>query len=514
MGCTTILIGKEASYDGSTMIARTEDSGNGTFNAKQLIIVQPDEQPRDYVSVISHCPIKLPDDPLRYSCVPNVDRSEGNWSEAGINCENVAMTATETITTNARVLGADPLVPLVPAVGKPGDSDYKPEIHGGIGEEDLVTIVLPYIHSARDGVRRLGGLLEKYGTYESNGIGFSDADEIWWLETIGGHHWIARRLPDDCYSVVPNQLGIDDFDMEDAFGDQKDHMCSADLREFIKKNHLNVDLDDQPSHINPRNLFGSSSDADRIYNTPRAWWIQRTFNPYDEVWDGPDALHRPSSGDLPWCRQPEHKISIEDAKYALSGVYQDTPYFTYKQPFAADGIAGDAAPSYRPIGINRTGETSCLQIRKYAPYAIRAVQWLSFGSNAFTTWMPFYTNVDKMPDYVAACTETVSTDALYWNSRIIAALADTKYADTWMTIYNYIQDNMAKGHFNIAKTDEELENSGRDLTTADEKSVREILEKTNQETSDYLQKTTSELLKQVLYTVSLHMHNAYFLSDN
>ena len=49
-----------------------------------------------------------------------------------------------------------------------------------------------------------------------NGIAFSDHDEIWWLETIGGHHWIARRVPDDAYVVMPNQLGIDTFDLKDA----------------------------------------------------------------------------------------------------------------------------------------------------------------------------------------------------------------------------------------------------------------------------------------------------------
>lgn len=76
------------------------------------------------------------------------------------------MTATETITSNARVLGADPLVEYVPA------QDGAEEIPGGIGEEDIVSVVLPYIHSAREGVSRLGSLLEKYGTYEMNGIAF------------------------------------------------------------------------------------------------------------------------------------------------------------------------------------------------------------------------------------------------------------------------------------------------------------------------------------------------------
>ena len=64
------------------------------------------------------------------------------------------MTATETITSNEMVLGADPLV------------------EKGIGEADFLTLVLPYIKSAKEGVIRLGELLEKYGTYEFNGMDF------------------------------------------------------------------------------------------------------------------------------------------------------------------------------------------------------------------------------------------------------------------------------------------------------------------------------------------------------
>ena len=35
MACTTILVGKKASYDGSTMIARTEDSQSGVSNTRR-----------------------------------------------------------------------------------------------------------------------------------------------------------------------------------------------------------------------------------------------------------------------------------------------------------------------------------------------------------------------------------------------------------------------------------------------------------------------------------------------
>ena len=148
MACTTILVGKDASYDGSTIIARNEDSANGEFNPKRFIVVKPEEQPREYKSVISHLTITLPDDPLQYTAVPNADLKEGIWGEAGVNEANVAMSATETLTTNERVLGADPFVEYTPAKGD------EPEVPGGIGEEDFLTIVLPYVKTAREGVTR------------------------------------------------------------------------------------------------------------------------------------------------------------------------------------------------------------------------------------------------------------------------------------------------------------------------------------------------------------------------
>ena len=127
MSCTTILVGKDASYDGSTIIARTEDSQSGEFTPKQFIVVKPEDQPRHYKSVLSSFEIDLPDNPMRYTSVPDALRKDGIWGEAGINEANVAMSETETITTNARVLGADPLVA------------------SGIGEEDMLTLVLPYV---------------------------------------------------------------------------------------------------------------------------------------------------------------------------------------------------------------------------------------------------------------------------------------------------------------------------------------------------------------------------------
>lgn len=493
MACTTILVGKRASYDGSTMIARNDDSGSGHFTAKKFVTIHPREQSERYKSVLSHVEIELPKNPMQFTAVPNAVEGKGFWAASGVNEANVGMTATETITSNPRVLGADPLVEYHPS------QDGQPETAGGIGEEDILYIVLPYIHSAREGVKRLGSLLEKYGTYEMNGVAFQDVNEIWWMETIGGHHWIARKVPDDVYVVMPNQLGLDRFDLEDALTGEKHHMCSADMQEFIKENHLNLSLN---GVLNPRDAFGSHDDADHVYNTPRAWYMLRYFNPRTKKWDGPDADFTPRSDDLPWCMVPEKKITTEDIKYVLSSHYQGTSYDPYE---------GHGDPTvkgiFRSIGINRNDFMALIQMRPDVPEEFRAVEWIAFASNAFNALVPFYANVNTTPDYLAHTTGEVSTDNFYWSSRMIAAMADASYGKSMFHIERYQLAVQSKGHALIRQCDEKLR---READIAKRAAFRE---QANQAIADMLKKETADTLDKILFELSSQMKNAYSRSD-
>lgn len=493
MGCTTILVGKKATYDGSTMIARNDDSGAGHFTAKKFAVVSPEQQPKTYHSVLSHVTIELPENPMRYTAMPNAVEGKGIWAASGVNEAHVAMTATETITSNPRVLGADPLVVYQPA------ADGKEEIAGGIGEEDLVCLVLPYIRSAREGVLRLGSLLEQYGTYEMNGIAFQDKDEIWWLETIGGHHWMARRVPDEVYVVMPNQLGIDGFDLEDAYGEQKNFLCSADLKEFIETYHLNLSMD---GSLNPRDVFGSHDDADHVYNTPRAWFMERYLNPNTYRWDGALADFTPVSDDLPWCMVPEKKITVEDVKYVLSGHYQGTLYDPY-------GSYGDKSMrgAYRSIGINRNDFMALIQIRPDMEADCRPVEWIAYGSNAFNALVPFYADVEETPEYLNNTTGRVSTENFYWSSRLIAAMADASYNKSLFHVERYQERVAAKGHELINRYDARL---AAEQDTAARKALRQ---QANAEIAAMLQKETDDTLDKVLFELSSQMKNAYSRSD-
>lgn len=479
MGCTTILVGKKASYDGSTMIARNDDSSNGKFTAKKFQVIHPENMPRIYKSVLSKFEVELPENPLQYTAMPNAVEGDGMWAAAGVNIENIGMTATETITSNARVLGADPLV------------------KDGFGEEDIVVITLPYIHSAKEGVKRLGLLLEQFGTYESNGIAFSDVDSIWYMETIGGHHWIARKVPDDSYVMMPNQFGIDEFDFEDAYSNENEYMCSKDLKEFIEENHLNLSQDD---HFNPRYAFGSHSDSDHVYNSPRAWYMGRYFNPATYDWDNPHGKYSPESDELPWCLVPEKKITPSDVKYILSSHYQGTPYDPYGKS-TESSLKG----KYRTIGINRTDFVALIQLNGHKIKECQAIEWIAEGSNVFNTIVPLFAHMNTAPEYLANTTKDVSTDNFYWASRLIGALADASYGNSITEIDRYQLAVEAKGNAIVKKYEKLIE---------DAQDKDEAIQSANEEIVEMLKQETNKVLNKVLYIRSLGMKNAFNRSDN
>lgn len=485
MPCTTILAGKLATNDGSTLISRNDDGG---FEAKRLIVVQPKDQKRTYKTVISHLKVELPDDPMRYTVAPNVTQTHGVWPACGINAANVAMTATETITSNPRVLGADPYVAYQPRKGS------KKEVPGGLGEEDLVTVILPYIHTAREGVLRMGALLEQYGTYEPNGMAFADENEVWWLETIGGHHWIAKRVPDDRVVIMPNQFGLDHFDFEDAYGAGKENLCSADLKDFVEKNHLYTGLGEG---FNPRLAFGSRSDSDHIYNTPRAWFMARYLLERTYRWDGLNADFTPESNDLPWSFVPERRITVEDIRYLLGSHYQGTPYDPYDKTAAFHG-------KYRTIGVPNSDVCGIMQIRGYMPDALKGVQWFSMGGSGFTACFPLYTAVDSLPAYFSATKDTVSTDSMYWHSRLIAALTDAHYFKAILLDERYQNAVWNKGRKLLCEYD------GKFAAQNDPA----LLAEANKKIAEMVKAESDKALGQVLRNASENMKIRYHRGDN
>ena len=306
---------------------------------------------------------------------------------------------------------------------------------------------------------------------------------------------MARRVPDDVVVIAPNQFGMDSFDLADALGEQKEFMCSADLRAFIDDNLLDLNQD---GAFNPRDIFGSHTDMDHIYNTPRAWFMGRFLTPRSHRWEGPDAEFGPESDNIPWALKPDRKVAVEDVKYMLSTHYQGTPYNPYSnQDTGKRGM-------YRSIGINRTGVTSICQIRGNVPDEIRGIEWICFGSTTFDAALPVYTNVAKMPKYLSDVTLDPSTENFYWGSRLIGSLADPIYSSAIQMIERYQNAVAVKGRQIIREYDQKMIDSGDYTLTAE----------ANEKLCDMAKKQTIDTLNKVLLESSKHMKNGYNRADN
>ena len=164
-------------------------------------------------------------------------------------------------------------------------------------------------------------------------------------------------------------------------------MCSKDMIEFIVDNHLDLNFTKAElktvKDYQIRITVGSHTDFDYSYNTCRAWFTLKYFNP--------NTKYEIERDDLPWNKVPEHKITVQDIKYIMSSYFNNTQYNPYLK-------YGDASlkGKYRYIGINRTGHTALIQIRGYMPDPIKVIKWISLGSNAFNAFIPQYTSIAEI----------------------------------------------------------------------------------------------------------------------
>lgn len=445
--CTSMMVGKKASLDGATYISRNEDRLIAIHPKRFLVQPAVSGRKETYKSPYNGLTVPLPEKGYRYTSTPNADQSDGPNEEDGFNEKNVGESATESVYANERVLSCDPF------------------IKNGLAEDSLTTLVLPFIDSARDGVRYLGELVKKYGSAEGNGVQFNDADEVWYMEIVTGHQWVAVRIPDDCYAVAANQIAIEKID----FNDPDNYMWADGIQEFVADNDLNPD-DDQ---WNFRHIFGTDTEKDHHYNTPRVWFAQRYLNPEIE--------QDPESPDLPFIRKANRKLSVEDIQYVLKSHYNETKY----DPLGS-GSEHDKK-RYRAISLSRTANSHILQMRNSRENGAAGVQWLGFGVPSFCPHVPFFTNANDTDASYRELPKKMSLDSAYWLYEALAMVVESHYAEFIQQDLDYQKELSQWARTKIIEVDKKA----RQLEGA---ALTDYLTQQNHEIASHYNKATRELL--------------------
>ncbi|WP_449017572.1 C69 family dipeptidase [Prevotella sp.] len=382
--CTTIIVGQEQTADGSMIVARSEDWD--AMEAKNYEIFEDtDNGPREFVAKDSPFRCELPEKALGYSALSPYNL-HGHWGSAGFNTAGVGMSATESIFSNDEVLKHDPLV------------------ENGVAENSVFNITLPYVHTAREGVERLGMLIEKHGIAEGFGIGFVDSKEIWYLETACGHRWLACRMPKDQYFVTGNQSRFRTYDPND----KENYLASADLIEFAEKHGL---YNPAQGAFDFHEAYARDIKLDTTYNYPRVWGLQQLFSP--------EIKNDVTKNTFPVFAKAAHKVTLTELRTAFRFHYDNTEHDPY--------LNSNPKEPYRPVSIFRTTQTHLLQVRPELPQAIGCVNYVAMGMADLGVFLPLYQGITSYPEAYTKGNGESSADSAYWKFRKIMVLGMTNY---------------------------------------------------------------------------------------
>lgn len=394
LACTTVVVGSQASADGSLLIARSADSS--ALKAQHLLIHPATTNAKGMYRSADHngankFEYPVAENGLRYTTVPN-------WKTqihgaTGFNEAGVGFSGTESIFARDDALKLDP---------------YNEET--GITEDDIPEVILPRAKTAREGVEILGKIVETIGAGEGFGVVLIDNNESWYFETGTGHQWLAQRTPKDKYFASGNQGRLQQYDPKSP-----DFMASKTLVQWATKNGFYDPKKD--GEFNFSKAYTRDDYRDRNYNDPRVWEVQRILTP--------SLKQNVEAGrTFPVWVKPDQKITVSDLTAIMRNHYASGPLASH-DPYT-NGLKGDREP-YRPISVFRTYESHVMQVRPWLPKAIGQVTYLAMGMADLSVYVPVYSGMSAYPKHWGMGTDKADSKSLYWKFRKLQTLVMTDY---------------------------------------------------------------------------------------
>lgn len=406
--CTNLIVGKNASTDGSTIVSYSADS-YGLFG--ELYHYPAGVHPKGTMINVYEW------DTGKY--LGQIEQARQTYNVIG-NMNEFQLTIGET------TFGGRP--ELVDTLGL---IDYG----------SLIYLGLQRSRTAREAIRVMTDLVEEYGYY-SSGESFTIADpnEVWIMEMIGkgpggrGAVWVAVRVPDDCISAHANQSRIHQFDM----GDKENCMYSADVISFAREKGYfdGVNRDFSFSKAYAPLDFGA-----RRYCEARVWSFYNMFT--DRGQEFLPYIQGETNQPMPLYVKPSRKLSVQDVKNAMRDHYEGTPLDItqdfgagpYHSPYRLSPldfeVDGKKYFNERPISTQQSGFVFVAQMRSTLPDPIGGVLWFGLDDANMTVFTPVYCCTDKVPecysrvdgaDYI-----TFSWNSSFWVFNWVANMVYPRY---------------------------------------------------------------------------------------
>jgi dipeptidase len=398
-----LAAGKKATADGSVMVARNCDT-NSTEAQRILSVPRKTHAPDDTIKIPDSI-TTIPQVPVTYaySAIARVvNGADIEMVAGGINEFQVSAGASSGGQVSLKVSALTPFPATV--IG-----DY------------MMTLVLQRCKTAREGIRLMGELTEKYGARKDNYI-VADPNEAWLFEQYQGYHWVAARVPDDCFVVEANSVRLAEINPDDP----DNYLCDPGLIPFAVQQGL---WDPASGKFHASRAYGSPD-----VNRPRGTLPQPYYSLH-RVWRG-CMLLKPSANldpyeptkEYPLFMKPDRKLTPQDFLNVLKDYYQGTELDEYGAqdkdfPTVVDAPSGiyRLAPAWcrsRIIGCPQTVTSWVTQSRAWLPNEIGGILWGGLASGATSPHLPWYACNTRTPKaYQVGNPGTNSVympDSAYW----------------------------------------------------------------------------------------------------
>jgi dipeptidase len=402
-GCTVIIVGKDASVDGSVMTTHTCDCSFCDWTWRYVPAADHKPASKRKIYHISQYETWPPEEGLKW------EKYKENFT--GLEIPQIPH-------TYAYLHGSfgymnDQQLAIAESTIGCHDKMKNPTPTAKIDLTMLTLLAVERCRTAREAIRFMGKLTEKHGYgHHDDGemLAVADPNEVWifeimpvgplWTPRSGkpGSIWCAQRVPDDHVSVCPNESRIGKIDLKN-----KDYfMASPNIISYAVENGYYDPESGEPFNwkkaYSPSEYSASSSRGTRV----RLWRFFDILAPSRKI--SPDTPNM----ELPFSAKPDKRLSVKDVMKITRDKCEGTPFDPVRglqggpfknpnylpRPFKLDDLTYNTT---RFISVNRAEYVTLTQCRDWLPNIIGGIVWLAFGAQDTSCFMPLYAGITKIP---------------------------------------------------------------------------------------------------------------------
>ena len=426
--CTSIMVGKDASTDGSVMTSHTCDAYYRTW----LEFVPA----KEYEPGTKH--------PVNWGTM----HTSSAWSNENIERKGEIPEVNKTyayLNTAYPCLNEKQL-----AIGETtfGGRREMRNKEGLFLIEELERVALQRCTTAREAIKLIGKLIKDYG-YADGGecITIADPNEVWHMEILGeggdniGGVWAAQRIPDDHVGIAANICRIGEMDLKNP----DYYMASENVFDVAKE--LGFWDGKKPfkfweaysgrKPFSSREYFVFNNLAPSLNLEYEAKELPFSVKPENKV-DIREILKffRTTYEGTEWDMTKNLKIAVK-RKDKNDSVYTDTTISPSAHPWMArdkrnmlNAIKPGLVSRHRPIAVQYCAYSFIVQLRDWLPDEIGGRLWFGFDVPRESPRIPIYAANLSLPKSFYVCGQDhFSRESAMWAFRRANRLATVKWGD-------------------------------------------------------------------------------------